>query len=94
MATSIVFVFGLLHGLGFAGVLSEIGIASDFFVTALISFNVGVELGQLSVIAGCFLLLGIWFGNKPWYRNRITIPLSLLIAVVGAYWFVERTFLS
>jgi len=90
----VVFGFGLLHGLGFAGVLGEIGMPQSQFITALISFNVGVELGQLTVIAACFLAVGIWFGNKPWYRARITIPASLVIAAIGAYWFVERTFLA
>ncbi len=86
----VVFCFGLLHGLGFAGVLSEIGIASGFFVTALIAFNVGVELGQLAVILICFLAVGFWFRHKPWYRGRITVPASIVIALIGLYWFVER----
>jgi hydrogenase/urease accessory protein HupE len=88
--TAVVFGFGLLHGLGFAGVLAEIGISSASFVTALVAFNVGVELGQVTVIAGCFLLVGLWFHDQPWYRSRVTIPASAVIAVIGAYWFVER----
>ncbi|HIO96698.1 MAG TPA: HupE/UreJ family protein, partial [Leucothrix sp.] len=68
----IIFLFGLLHGLGFASVLKEIGLASDNFVTGLIAFNIGVELGQLAVIAACFLMVGFWFRHKPWYRQRIT----------------------
>ena len=87
----VVFGFGLLHGLGFAGVLGELGMPQGQFITALLSFNVGVELGQLTVIAACFLAVGLWFGNKPWYRSRITIPASIVIACIGAYWFVERT---
>jgi hydrogenase/urease accessory protein HupE len=90
----VVFAFGLLHGLGFAGVLGEIGLPPSQFITALLSFNIGVELGQLTVIAACFLAVGLWFRNKPWYRSRITIPASILIACVGAYWFVERTLLA
>jgi len=90
----IIFAFGLLHGLGFASVLKEIGMASGNFVTGLIAFNVGVELGQLSVILACFLLVGIWFRNKSWYRQRITIPASLVIAIIASYWVVERTLLS
>ena len=90
----VVFAFGLLHGLGFAGVLGEIGMPSSQFITALLSFNVGVELGQLTVIAACFLAVGLWFRNKPWYRTRVTIPASILIACIGAYWFVERTLLA
>ena len=87
----LVFCFGLLHGLGFAGVLSEIGLPSGEFVTALISFNVGVEGGQLAVILIAMALLGP-FRRRSWYRARVTIPLSLTIAAVGLYWTVERIF--
>lgn len=90
---AIIFVFGLLHGLGFASVLGEFGLPSDQFVAALIGFNVGVEFGQLTVIALAFLAVGYWFGRKPWYHARIVVPASLVIAAVGAYWFVERVFL-
>ena len=86
----IVFLFGLLHGLGFAGVLTEIGLSPDNFVTGLIGFNIGVELGQLAVITACFILVGYWFRNKSWYRQRITIPASMVIALIAAYWFIER----
>jgi len=86
----VVFAFGLLHGLGFAGVLTELGLPASEFVTALIAFNVGVELGQLAVIAMAFLAVGLWFRNRSWYRQRVIIPCSLLIALTGAYWTVER----
>ncbi|WP_245830604.1 HupE/UreJ family protein [Planktotalea arctica] len=89
----VIFIFGLLHGLGFASVLGEFGLPADQFIAALIGFNVGVELGQLTVIALAFLAVGYWFGGKDWYRTRIAMPASLLIAAVGAYWFVERVFL-
>jgi len=52
-----------------------------------------VELGQLAVIAMAFAVVGYWFGQKPWYRARIAIPASAVIALVGSYWFVERVFL-
>ncbi len=87
---ALVFCFGLLHGMGFAGVLSEIGLPQSEFLTALISFNVGVEFGQLSVIAVCLLLVGYW-RDRPWFRSVIVIPASLLISVVGLYWAWERT---
>lgn len=90
---AIIFLFGLLHGLGFASVLGEFGLPPGQFVAALIGFNVGVELGQLTVIALTFLAVGYWFGQKPWYRTRIAIPASLVIAAIGAYWVVERTLL-
>ena len=86
----VVFGFGLLHGLGFASVLTEFGLAKTNYVSGLIGFNVGVELGQLAVITGCFLLVGIWFRKKSWYRQRITIPASIVIAFIAVYWFVER----
>jgi len=86
----LVFMFGLLHGLGFASVLTEFGLTQGNFVSGLIGFNIGVELGQLSVIAACFLLFGYWFGKKSWYHARITIPASIVIALIAAYWFFER----
>ncbi|SFA77244.1 HupE / UreJ protein [Poseidonocella pacifica] len=89
----VVFLFGLLHGLGFASVLGEFGLPPGGFVAALIGFNVGVELGQLTVIAAAFLAVGYWFGDKPWYRGAIAIPASVIIGVIGAYWVVERTLL-
>ena len=88
----IVFLFGLLHGLGFAGALTEFGLAKGDFWPGLIGFNIGVELGQLAVIAICFALFGYWFRDKPWYRSRITIPASIAIATLGTFWFVERVF--
>ena len=90
---AIVFCFGLLHGLGFASVLEAFGLPQGQFVPALIGFNIGVELGQLAVIAIAFLTVGYWFGQKPWYRRRIAVPASVVIALVGSYWFVERVFL-
>jgi hypothetical protein len=88
--TVIVFCFGLLHGLGFASVLGEIGLNPGRFISGLIGFNIGVELGQLAVILTAFLLVGLWFRDKPWYRSRISVPASCVIAAIGAYWFVER----
>jgi len=85
----VVFLFGLLHGLGFAGVLRELGLPRGEFLTALVSFNVGVELGQLSVIAGAAVML--WPSlRRAWYRRRVAIPLSVAIALVGIYWTAMR----
>jgi hypothetical protein len=90
----VVFCFGLLHGMGFAGVLTEIGLPRSEFVPALLSFNAGVECGQLTVIAAAFLLLGLPFRKKPWYRQRIVIPGSLIIAAIGLYWSIQRVFFA
>ena len=88
---AVVFGFGLLHGLGFASVLGDVGLTAGRFVVGLIGFNIGVELGQVAVLAVAFGLVGYWFRAKPWYRSRIAIPGSALIALVGAFWFVQRT---
>ena len=89
----VVFGFGLLHGLGFASVLGEFGLPDGQFVPALIGFNIGVELGQLTVIAVMILSLGLWFSHQPWFRARIAMPASALIGLIGAWWCVERTLL-
>ncbi|MDJ0739029.1 MAG: HupE/UreJ family protein [Gammaproteobacteria bacterium] len=86
----LVFAFGLLHGLGFASMLADFGMPDDAFVTALIAFNVGVELGQLAVILAAYLAVGWWFGDKPYYRHVVVIPASLVISAVGLYWAFER----
>jgi len=86
----LVFIFGLLHGLGFASVLSDFGMPQDDFVVALLSFNVGVEFGQLAVLLLAYLLLSHWFKDGQLYRKTIVIPGSILISVVGFYWFIER----
>lgn len=93
LRVAVVFGFGLLHGLGFASVLGDIGLSPGHFLASLIAFNIGVELGQLTIILVAFLSVGVWFGQKPWYRARIAVPASAGIAVMGVWWFVERTFL-
>ena len=87
---AVVFGFGLLHGLGFAGVLGELGLPDGARLLALAAFNAGIELGQLAVIAGAAAALG-WCHGKPWYRRRVTVPLSCGIALTGLVWAVERT---
>ncbi len=87
----LVFVFGLIHGMGFAGVLSELDMPQQRFVPALLGFNVGVELGQLAVIAAAAACTA-WFMKRSWYRRIVVIPASLAIAAVGLFWTVERIF--
>lgn len=104
----VIFGFGLLHGLGFASVLEEFGLPENQFIPALIGFNVGVELGQLTVIASAALML--WGCTRLARHSELTevekpvasyavmfravsIPASLLIAFVGGYWSIERVFL-
>ena len=89
----VVFCFGLIHGLGFSSVLLELGLPRQDFATALVSFNGGVELGQLTVISAAFLAVGWWRG-RTWYRQRIVIPASALIAATGIFWTVQRIWLA
>ena len=86
----VVFAFGLVHGMGFASALNELGLPRNAFYTSLISFNVGVELGQITVISFIYFSLIYWFGQKVWYRQRIVYPLSILIALIALYWTFTR----
>lgn len=90
---ALVFGFGLLHGMGFAGVLRELGLPRSEFLTGVLSFNAGVEAGQLTVVALAFLALRLPWGAAPWYRRRIAVPASLAIAATGLWWSIERIFL-
>jgi hypothetical protein len=86
----LVFGFGLLHGMGFAGALREIGLPRSDFLMALLTFNAGVEAGQLGVIGVAFVLVGLQCGTRAWYRRRIVMPASALIACTAVYWTLER----
>ena len=86
----VVFGFGLLHGLGFAGILREVDLQPVNYLTALIGFNIGVQLGQLAVIALAWGIAGYWFRHQSWYRSRVVWPVSAIIALVGLGWTVER----
>ena len=90
----IVFMFGLIHGMGFASALNEIGLPPNKFYTSILAFNGGVELGQMAIIVLVFSSVVALFGKKNWYRKRIVFPLSGVIASIAAYWAVERLFFS
>jgi hypothetical protein len=88
---AVIFLFGLIHGMGFAGVLSELGLPADAQWTALVSFNIGVEIGQITVVA--MALAAVWLmRNQQWYRQWVSIPASITIGCIGLLWFYERTF--
>ena len=86
----VVFGFGLIHGMGFASSLNEIGLPRNKFFTSILSFNAGVEIGQIVVITSVFLLVIIPLGEKPWYKKRVVYPLSACIALIAAYWTIQR----
>jgi HupE / UreJ protein len=87
----VAFAFGLIHGFGFATVLAELGLPQGALVTALVAFNIGVELGQLAIVAA-FLPLAFALRRTPLYRQWLLRGGSLLIALLAALWFVERAF--
>ena len=86
----VILFFGLLHGLGFALVLSDIGYRSSKLFLNLISFNIGIEVAQISIILFLYLLIAIKFAKNKYYRITFQIPSSILIASIGLYWFIER----
>jgi hypothetical protein len=79
----------LVHGLGFAGALREFGLPRGGFWSTLLGFNLGVELGQLAVVAAAYAAAG-WFWGKPWYSRRVAVPASVAIASVALFWFFQR----
>lgn len=93
---ALVFGFGLLHGLGFAALLSDLLLSTTHRVTALAGFNIGVELGQLVVVALALAALAaisqLGLRRSPWLRQRVTAVASLATACAGAVWFVQRAF--
>lgn len=84
----IAFGFGLLHGLGFANVLSGIGIANEQLAMSLLFFNLGIEAGQLLLIP--IFSFVIWAALKTKQNNRLAIASSYLLGGIGFYWFIER----
>ena len=90
MRGSVVFAFGLLHGLGFASVLADFGLPDTAFLASLISFNIGVEIGQLIIVIPLFVLLRYILAEQKYYKIIFQIPVSVLIALTGIYWALER----
>ena len=86
----ITFIFGLMHGFGFAGVLLELGLPTESLAVSLLSFNVGVEVGQVIIVALTFPL--IYFITKTRWQKKMVYGLSSVIIVFGLMWFFERAF--
>lgn len=86
----VAFAFGLLHGFGFAGALREIGLPEGDVPAALISFNLGVEAGQLLVVAGVLALMAIARRYRPAHEARFVRLASYPIGILGAYWLIDR----
>jgi HupE / UreJ protein len=87
----VAFAFGLVHGFGFASVLADLGLPAGALALALLGFNLGVELGQLAIVA-VFLPLAFALRRTLLYRRGVLVAGSLLIALLAGAWFVERAF--
>jgi hydrogenase/urease accessory protein HupE len=94
----VAFLFGLIHGLGFAGALREIGLPPDAIVPALAAFNVGVEIGQIAIVALMLPVLGLLDRltavgpEEPARAARLVYTISAVIGVLGGYWLLTRVF--
>lgn len=87
----LVFAFGLIHGLGFAGSFSMLQMQPGDFTRPLILLNIGIEIGQLTVVAACAALTW-WAWQKPWYNRVVVYPASIAIALLALWWTIERGF--
>jgi HupE / UreJ protein len=85
------FGFGLIHGFGFASVLADLGLPQNALITALVGFNVGIEGGQLAIVA-VFMPVAFWLRSSKFYQVGVFKWGSVLIALLALYWFVQRAF--
>ena len=87
----VAFAFGLIHGFGFASVLADLGLPRSALVLALVGFNLGVELGQLAIVA-LFVPVAFALRHTLFYRFGVVKVGSILVALLAAWWFVQRAF--
>jgi hypothetical protein len=91
---AVAFGFGLVHGFGFASVLREFGLPREALGWSLFGFNLGVELGQLTFVLPVAALLGAVRRRSPLAGSRLAMVGSVIVALAGTYWFVQRVFFS
>jgi hydrogenase/urease accessory protein HupE len=87
----VAFLFGLLHGFGFAGALQDIGLPESEVPTALLTFNLGVEAGQLAIVLLCFGLLALIKRAAPAVERPVVVAATYAIGGIASFWFIERT---
>lgn len=88
----VVFVFGLIHGMGFASALQGLGLPKNSYLLGIVMFNIGVELGQVTIILVAYFILIKWLSKKVDYKKVIVIPISTVIALVAIFWTIQRIF--
>jgi hypothetical protein len=89
----VIFLFGLIHGLGFAAAFVETSISNTYFYTSLFSFNIGVEIGQILILLLAYFIIGKPYAAEIWYRKKIVIPTSIIITIIAIGWTYKRLFL-
>ena len=89
----VVLAFGLLHGMGFASVLRDLSSNQEAFLSSLIFFNIGVEIGQIAILLLLFALTFFFYRHR-FYHKVFVIPLNYLIGCIGLFWFIERIFFN
>ena len=85
------FVFGLVHGFGFASVLVDLGLPKNALVLALVGFNSGVEVGQMAIVVA-FVPIAFWLRSTRFYRKGVLTLGSIAVAVIASWWFIQRAF--
>jgi len=91
---AVIFLFGLVHGMGFATAIKDTGLSATHFLSSLLFFNIGVEFGQITVILMAYFTIARWFGKKDWYYKRVVYPASSLIGCIALFWTIERIFFN
>ena len=92
LSIAVTALFGLVHGFGFAGTLTEVGLPEDRIVSALLGFNLGVEIGQITIVLLFFLIVSV-LRNIQYLRGLSLEPLAaVFLASLGSFWFIERIF--
>ena len=89
---AIVFAFGLVHGLGFAGALTGLGVTGSQFISTLIAFNLGIESGQILVILPCLMLVKAFRLLAKQRERTFMLCASAAFGMTGCFWFAERLF--
>lgn len=87
----VAFIFGLIHGFGFATVLADLGLTDSTLVVALVGFNVGVEIGQLCIVI-VFVPIAYSLRHSRFYQNLVIYGGSVLVVLIASVWFIERAF--
>lgn len=86
----VLFLFGLIHGLGFANALNSFELTKSNFLVSLVGFNIGVEIAQICALLFLYVFVGKFFGTKPWYQQWICLPCCSIIGCIAMYWTISR----